>query len=350
MKHNPDKPARQRYLAKRKAALKERSAAKKRAKRERRAVAEGGESSVFDEEMPDTAISDDGAPTDAPHLTPGAETKRSVTPALTASLEEPSTAPPLITPNITENDLLAFQLKHFGDATKPDNFFIGYDVAWLGKEQQCQTTYEDDEHDDDLGYYENGVKRTITDAEIAFMRRSELEKMLLKQGERQGHGVEAAEASALNGGSLRGANYSQSSREVSEGTASEPQKAEQCKSDMNKDIARFLRNHAHEKEKSLSESEAKAESGFEEMQLHGGLGTKSKLLQHERSSGKRNLSLASIGELRRRTEQIPYAQRNKRKWEKYIDEEEDPEQGWVTHNRRIREMDEIKVESVELDY
>ncbi|KAF8430620.1 hypothetical protein BGX38DRAFT_1231963 [Terfezia claveryi] len=38
--------------------------------------------------------------------------------------------------------------------------------------------HEHEEEDDDLGYYPDGVKRTLTDAQIAIFRHSEIQEML----------------------------------------------------------------------------------------------------------------------------------------------------------------------------
>ena len=54
-------------------------------------------------------------------------------------------------------------------------------------------TYETWEEEDDLGYYEDGVKRTLTDEQIEIFRHSELEA-LRKQEEKQ-QGIKAATSS-----------------------------------------------------------------------------------------------------------------------------------------------------------
>lgn len=55
------------------------------------------------------------------------------------------------------------------------------------------------------------------------------------------------------------------------------------------------------------------------------------------------------GQRRKRKEETPYDQRHKRKWEQYIDGE-DPVHGSMTHRRLVRELDEQKAESIEMDY
>jgi hypothetical protein len=52
---------------------------------------------------------------------------------------------------------------------------------------------------------------------------------------------------------------------------------------------------------------------------------------------------------RRRETEVPYDQRNKRKWENYIDNE-DPIHGSITHRRLVRELDGQPSDSVAIDY
>jgi hypothetical protein len=49
------------------------------------------------------------------------------------------------------------------------------------------------------------------------------------------------------------------------------------------------------------------------------------------------------------TQQIPYDERHKRKWEQYI-EGQDPTHGSMTHRRLARELDEVATTKVDLDY
>ena len=51
----------------------------------------------------------------------------------------------------------------------------------------------------------------------------------------------------------------------------------------------------------------------------------------------------------RKRQEVPYDQRHKRKWEDYIDEN-DPTEGSLTHRRIVRELDNNRDESVDLDY
>ncbi|KAJ5781087.1 hypothetical protein N7457_006247 [Penicillium paradoxum] len=70
-------------------------------------------------------------------------------------------------PTVTLEDLQAFQAKHF-PSQQPSTFPPEHD----------ETT------EDDLGYYPDGVKRTLTDEEIQIFRHSEIHA-LLRQRQRQ---------------------------------------------------------------------------------------------------------------------------------------------------------------------
>lgn len=70
--------------------------------------------------------------------------------------------------------------------------------------------------------------------------------------------------------------------------------------------------------------------------------------------GESKASKAARPALRERKEEVPYEQRRKRKWEEHI-ANVDPVKGtWLyeskTENRLRRELDDVKAESVELDY
>ena len=83
-------------------------------------------------------------------------------------------APPT-TLTFLEADLLAFHAKTYGRKFQHDS--LGLDSLLSGSE----TIGEDepyDEDDDGLGYYPDGVKRTLTDEQIAIFRHSEIHALL----------------------------------------------------------------------------------------------------------------------------------------------------------------------------
>ncbi|KAF7911162.1 uncharacterized protein EAF01_002670 [Botrytis porri] len=76
-------------------------------------------------------------------------------------------------PEVTQNDLLAFHTSHLGD-TSTEHFA----QQFLGPVGDC---YEEEIEEDGLGYYPDGVKRTLTDEQIAIFRHSEIQAILRKR-------------------------------------------------------------------------------------------------------------------------------------------------------------------------
>ncbi|KAF2437448.1 hypothetical protein P171DRAFT_459216 [Karstenula rhodostoma CBS 690.94] len=80
-------------------------------------------------------------------------------------------------PTVTADDLRQFHAKHFPNAPAPKPYIHGVD-------HEAQHEYCDD-GDDGLGYYEDGVKRTLTDEEVAIFRHSEIQRILLERRRRK---------------------------------------------------------------------------------------------------------------------------------------------------------------------
>jgi Protein of unknown function (DUF3807) len=71
---------------------------------------------------------------------------------------------------VSQEDLAAFHAGHFSaDST------AHFAEQFLGP---AEDEYEEYEEHDDLGYYEDGIKRTLTDEQIAIFRHSEIETLL----------------------------------------------------------------------------------------------------------------------------------------------------------------------------
>ncbi|KAK4201815.1 hypothetical protein QBC40DRAFT_170792 [Triangularia verruculosa] len=84
-------------------------------------------------------------------------------------------------PTISQADMIAFHDQHFAQFAT-DHFHSQFLQPSLdpqeptpSNEQEEEYYYEDD--DDGLGYYPDGVKRTLTDEQIAIFRHSELEAL-----------------------------------------------------------------------------------------------------------------------------------------------------------------------------
>jgi hypothetical protein len=173
-----------------------------------------------------------------------------------APLSGPAERPPSNPPNITEKDLLAFQFRHFGDDSQPAEWFVSPNVALA-----FDPNYDPND-EDGLGYYPDGVKRTLTDADIEWFRARELHQMRLQQERRD------------------------------------------------------------------------AERTEKEAEMQGT--RQSSPVQPEQKAHR-------VGE------DVPYEDRKKRKWEGFI-AGKDAVQGSLTHRRMARELDDQKVEAVEMDY
>lgn len=212
-----------------------------------------------------------------------------------------------------KDDLLSFQFSHFGDNTKPDTFFVdpgealNYcpDLEYLG--------------DDGLGWYDDGVKRTLTDEQIEMFRHSEIQQVLRKrrlqadeEAEDDDDFYEPAEpADTLN------------ARDV------EPRSPVSDASSLEAEL--FSSAATIQPTKPRPRPQPK----------------------NQRSRNSRSASAQPKGAVsprsRQRKVEVPYDQRNKRKWESYIDDE-DPVHGSMTHRRLVRELDGQQGGSVAIDY
>ncbi|PVI08272.1 hypothetical protein DM02DRAFT_648325 [Periconia macrospinosa] len=81
-------------------------------------------------------------------------------------------------PTVTIDDLRHFHAKHFAHAPLPELYLWGNE-QWPNTEEEVQD-YEDDE----LGYYDDGMKRTLTDEQIAMFRHTEIQTILRERRRR----------------------------------------------------------------------------------------------------------------------------------------------------------------------
>ncbi|KAH8899363.1 hypothetical protein GQ53DRAFT_816516 [Thozetella sp. PMI_491] len=87
-------------------------------------------------------------------------------------------------PQISHEELAAFHEAHLSKAAA-DNFGSQFlcplagaaDPTSVLDAEEDGNYYEEEEEDDGLGYYPDGVKRTLTDEQIAMFRHSELESL-----------------------------------------------------------------------------------------------------------------------------------------------------------------------------
>jgi hypothetical protein len=75
---------------------------------------------------------------------------------------------------IVQDDLRIFHAKHFPHAPAPAQFVHGAEPI----EELAEEYYGYDEEDDGLGYHPDGVKRTLTDEQIALFRHTEIQTII----------------------------------------------------------------------------------------------------------------------------------------------------------------------------
>lgn len=94
-----------------------------------------------------------------------------------------------------QEDLLSFHSKHFNRPFSGP----GGTLIQSGRSQDLNQAEEDyEDQDDDLGYYPDGTKRTLTDEQIAIFRHSEIQRLLLtKRREEEAAADRAADRMAV---------------------------------------------------------------------------------------------------------------------------------------------------------
>lgn len=223
----------------------------------------------------------------------------------------------MVSTNHGKDDLLSFQFSHFGDSTKPDTFFVDPEEAL----NYCPDFVDFD--DDGLGWYEDGVKRTLTDEQIEMFRHTEIEQLMRKR--RLAADEKAEEDDDDDDYEPPGpAEFG-----VSNAYGSEPQSPV---SDASSLEAELLSSAAT---KRPTQSRPQPQPKKKHSQSSRGKSVQSKGAVSPRS--------------RKRKYEVPYDQRKKRKWENYI-HNTDPVHGSMTHRRLVRELDGQQHKSVAIDY
>lgn len=169
-------------------------------------------------------------------------------------------------------------------------------------------TYEPGSEENELGYYDDGVKRTLTDEQIEMFRHSEIQQ-LMREGK-----MTRGEAEISRIGEV--VNYDENDLEA-RSTVSDISSVED-------ELVGLTRPG------SLMPPPRTA-------QRHPSQDIQSESRYYTDAKG------------RRREQEASYEERHKRKWEAYV-EEIDPNEGSLTHRRIVRELDQQQAENVELDY
>lgn len=79
-------------------------------------------------------------------------------------------------PDLAQHDLKTFHLTHFGRLLPPGS--LAANPAHFFAQAYEEAGEEEDDDDDGLGYYPDGVKRTLTDEQIAIFRHTEIQTLL----------------------------------------------------------------------------------------------------------------------------------------------------------------------------
>ncbi|GAB7335228.1 hypothetical protein MBLNU13_g07646t1 [Cladosporium sp. NU13] len=206
---------------------------------------------------------------------------------------------------------------HFGDNTKPDTFFVDPEEAL----NYCPDFADFD--DDGLGWYDDGVKRTLTDEQIEMFRHTEIEQLIRKR---------KLEADA------------QGEEDDDDDDYEPPEPSEFGLSNACGSVPQSPVSDASSLEAELLSSAATKRPTQSRVQPQ----PKKKKLQSSRGESTQPKGAVSPRSRKRKYE-VPYDQRNKRKWESYIDDT-DPVHGSMTHRRLVRELDGQQHQSIAIDY
>jgi hypothetical protein len=177
---------------------------------------------------------------------------------------------------------------------------------------------------DELGWYSDGVKRTLTDEQIAMFRHTEFEQLMRKrrlQAEDEDEDDDDDDDS-----------YEPPGPDMPILHAPRPSSPLSDASSLEAEL--FTDTIARQPKTSKTRTRQKKKKN-----------KKSRSNRSESAPSQAPLSPRS----RRRQTEVPYDQRNKRKWENYIDNE-DPIHGSMTHRRLVRELDGQQSDSVAIDY
>ena len=193
-----------------------------------------------------------------------------------------------------------FQSSHFGVHETPETWFIDAETA---------LSYEPWLEEDELGYYKDGAKRTITDEQIVMFRNSEVEALRRGQSLRVDYEVPAASKIRGDG-------------ELSDGATRSGSPASDVSS-LEDDLVGLARTHfANPTRPAVKRQSSRAAQGT---------------FSHSAFQG------------RQRNGANVHGQPSKRKWEAYIDQNDQSEDA-MTHRRIARELDEQLDANVALDY
>ena len=202
---------------------------------------------------------------------------------------------------------------------------------------ECEPVWDVwEEEDDALGYYEDGVKRTLTDEQIEMLRHSEMEQ--IARMERLAQEEEEWQRGDGAGGAEQAVRSPLSDA-----------------SSMDEDLVGLATAMPVQRRSTPSRSSATRQSATSSLPPSAFSSTKhSNSASTPGAASSTSSNTTARPKKKQRKEEVPYEQRNKRKWEEHIATVDPIKRTWMyeskTENRLRREMDDVKAESVELDY
>jgi len=247
------------------------------------------------------------------------------------------------TDSLIKDDLIAFHAKQFPTQPRPEKVFVESEAA-LNFDTYLQ-------EDDGLGYYSDGVERTLTDKQIAVFRHRELTEIIQRhqaeQAEQHQQHQPHHEVNADTTEDTLNSSVHEDTMESSQLPAEPPFP------DTPQPQPHPVSTGSATDQETLTSTLAHADAVLPPVNEVTGRQPLLPDITQQPSQSRRDSSATPSTngptKRRKRKQETPYDQRHKRKWEQYIDGN-DPRHGSMTHRRLVRELDEQKVESIEMDY
>lgn len=173
--------------------------------------------------------------------------------------------------------------------------------------------------EDGLGWYDDGVKRTLTDEQIQMFRHTEIQQLL------RAHRLQAEEEAEDDDDDF----YEPPEPDATDAFVPRSRSPASDASSLEAELFDSAPTKLSEQRKSRHQPKKRRSRSSRSESVQSGI--------------------ARSPRSRQRKVEVPYDQRNKRKWESYIDGE-DPVHGSMTHRRLVRELDGQQGQSTTMDY
>lgn len=121
-----------------------------------------------------------------------------------------------------QEDLKCFHARHYPHVAVP-NVIVDAGESSLGDGHASTPVEYDGEDDDGLGYYPDGVKRTLTDEQVAMFRHSEIQALLRERRRREEQAGDTSEEGEVREDETRGAEGEERDEVISRTTKRHPE-------------------------------------------------------------------------------------------------------------------------------